>query len=230
MNLARKHFLKHQAQSAAEQATEYGSMKDLNAYELQLMQLNTDRNRLRQIQSGQHRNTVKAEVLPAYYPYIDGILQARPGVQDEIITQTLVWCIDVCNYDRALDIAEYVLKHDLKLPDRFERTVACFVVEEICDATLKQLKAGEAVDLLMLHRLEAIINDLPQPVGDMPDQVRAKLYLALGKATFNPDDPQKVMKSRDLLDMAVNLDDKCGGKSDLAKANSLLQKFDAPVS
>ena len=35
MNLARQHFRKHQAKSAAEQAAEFGSMKNATAYELQ---------------------------------------------------------------------------------------------------------------------------------------------------------------------------------------------------
>ena len=51
MSLARQHFQKHSAKAAAESAAEFGTMKDATAYELQLMQLNNDRARLKQIQS-----------------------------------------------------------------------------------------------------------------------------------------------------------------------------------
>ncbi|MFH4243030.1 phage terminase small subunit, partial [Acinetobacter baumannii] len=72
MNFARQHFRKHQAKSAAEQAAEFGSMKNATAYELQLMQLNNDRARLKQIQSTENKIKLKAELLPTYAPYIDG--------------------------------------------------------------------------------------------------------------------------------------------------------------
>lgn len=51
MSLARQHFQKHSAKAAAASAAEFGTMKDATAYELQLMQLNNDRARLKQIQS-----------------------------------------------------------------------------------------------------------------------------------------------------------------------------------
>ncbi len=43
MNLARKHFQQHQAKSAAETAAEFGTMLNTNAYEQQLLQLNSDK-------------------------------------------------------------------------------------------------------------------------------------------------------------------------------------------
>ena len=43
MNLARKHFQQHQAKSAAETAAEFGTMRNTNAYEQQLLQLNSDK-------------------------------------------------------------------------------------------------------------------------------------------------------------------------------------------
>ncbi|WP_264753712.1 phage terminase small subunit, partial [Acinetobacter baumannii] len=96
-------------------------------YELQLMQLNNDRARLKQIQSTENKIKLKAELLPTYAPYIDGILEAQSGVQDEILTEMMIWNIDTSNFSRALQIAEYVLVHNLALPDRFERTPACVI-------------------------------------------------------------------------------------------------------
>ncbi|MFH4410280.1 phage terminase small subunit, partial [Acinetobacter baumannii] len=91
---------KHQAKSAAEQAAEFGSMKNATAYELQLMQLNNDRARLKQIQSTENKIKLKAELLPTYAPYIDGILEAQSGVQDEILTEMMIWNIDTSNFSR----------------------------------------------------------------------------------------------------------------------------------
>lgn len=115
MSLARQHFQKHSAKAAAESAAEFGTMKDATAYELQLMQLNNDRSRLKQIQSTENKVKLKATLLPIYAPYIEGILEAQTGVQDEIVTEMMIWNIDVGNFNQALLLAEYVLQHGLAL-------------------------------------------------------------------------------------------------------------------
>lgn len=230
MNLARQHFLKHAAKAAAEQATDYGSMQDLNAYELQLLQLNNDRARLKQIQSTEGKVKLKQALLPAYMPYVEGILEANTGVQDDILMTILVWYIDVGDYATALKLAEYALQHKLAMPDRFERNIATLVTENICNEFLKQLKAGHPVDLSVLLALSDLMLEglLPDADLDMPDQVKAKLHLALGKALvqqisdINQVDMQTLIDARAKLTRAIELDDKCGGKVDLANVNKLI--------
>lgn len=235
MNLARKHFQQHQAKSAAETAAEFGTMLNTNAYEQQLLQLNSDKNRLKNIQSKQNKIELKRQLLPNYKPYVEGILEVKPGVQDAVITEILVWAIDIGDYEFALDIAEYVLEHGLKLPDRFERSEACFITEDIADEFLKTLKTDVAVDITVLERLEQLITDesLAQSKRDMPDEVKAKLYLALGKTEMRfvtgeeLVDLVHVTRARDFLDQACKLDDKCGGRTDLNKMTKLASKLNA---
>lgn len=235
MNLARKHFQQHQAKSAAETAAEFGTMLNTNAYEQQLLQLNSDKNRLKNIQSKQNKIELKRQLLPNYKPYVEGILEVKPGVQDAVITEILVWAIDIGDYEFALDIAEYVLEHGLKLPDRFERSEACFITEDIADEFLKTLKTDVAVDITVLERLEQLITDesLAQSKRDMPDEVKAKLYLALGKTEMRFVTGEELVdlvhatRARDFLDQACKLDDKCGGRTDLNKMTKLASKLDA---
>ncbi|MDN8362283.1 phage terminase small subunit [Acinetobacter baumannii] len=235
MNLARKHFQQHQAKSAAETAAEFGTMLNTNAYEQQLLQLNSDKNRLKNIQSKQNKIELKRQLLPNYKPYVEGILEVKPGVQDAVITEILVWAIDIGDYKFALDIAEYVLEHGLKLPDRFERSEACFITEDIADEFLKTLKTDVAVDITVLERLEQLITDetLAQSKRDMPDEVKAKLYLALGKTEMRFVIGEELVdlvhatRARDFLDKACKLDDKCGGRTDLNKMTKLASKLNA---
>ncbi|HCQ9929939.1 phage terminase small subunit [Acinetobacter baumannii] len=235
MNLARKHFQQHQAKSAAETAAEFGTMLNTNAYEQQLLQLNSDKNRLKNIQSKQNKIELKRQLLPNYKPYVEGILEVKPGVQDAVITEILVWAIDIGDYEFALDIAEYVLEHGLKLPDRFERSEACFITEDIADEFLKTLKTDVAVDITVLERLEQLIADesLAQSKRDMPDEVKAKLYLALGKTEMRFVTGEELVdlvhatRARDFLDQACKLDDKCGGRTDLNKMTKLASKLNA---
>lgn len=236
MNLARKHFQQHQAKSAAETAAEFGTMRNTNAYEQQLLQLNSDKNRLKNIQSKQNKIELKRQLIPNYKPYVEGILEVKPGVQDAVITEILVWSIDIGDFDFALDIAEYILKYGLKLPDRFERSEACFVTEDIAEEFLKLLKTEAGIDqkgLDQLVRLERLITDksLPQNRLDMPDEVKAKLYLALGKGEMQfltgdlENDLPRAVHAQNWLEKALDLDDKCGGRTDLNKMSKLATKL-----
>ena len=233
MNLARKHYQQHQAKSAAESAAEFGTMQNTNAYEQQLMQLNSDKNRLKNIQSKQNKVELKRQLLPNYKPYLHGILEVKPGVQDAVVTEMLVWSIDVGEYDFALDLAEYVLEHGLKLPDRFERSEACFITEDIADEFLKVLKTDVSIDITVLERLESLITDesLDKSKRDMPDEVKAKLYLALGKAEMHLITGEQLVdlvhatRARDFLEQACKLDDKCGGRTDLNKMTKFVTKL-----
>ncbi|MFW2037791.1 phage terminase small subunit [Acinetobacter ursingii] len=236
MNLARKHYQQHQAKSAAETAAEFGTMQNTNAYEQQLMQLNSDKNRLKNIQSKQNKVELKRQLLPNYKPYIQGILEVKPGVQDAVVTEILVWAIDIDEYDFALDLAEYVLKYGLKLPDRFERSEACFITEDIAEAFLKVMKTDVVIsekDFYQLYRLDDLINDesLESSKRDMPDEVKAKLYLALGKANMrfitgeSELDFAYAAHAQNFLEKAVKLDDKCGGRTDLNKMTKLFTKL-----
>lgn len=236
MNLARKHFQQHQAKSAAETAAEFGTMRNTNAYEQQLLQLNSDKNRLKNIQSKQNKIELKRQLIPNYKPYVEGILEVKPGVQDAVITEILVWSIDIGDFDFALNIAEYILKYGLKLPDRFERSEACFVTEDIAEEFLKLLKTEAGIDqkgLDQLVRLERLITDksLPQNRLDMPDEVKAKLYLALGKGEMQfltgdlENDLPRAVHAQNWLEKALDLDDKCGGRTDLNKMSKLATKL-----
>ena len=210
-------------------------MQNTNAYEQQLMQLNSDKNRLKNIQSKQNKVELKRQLLPNYKPYLHGILEVKPGVQDAVVTEMLVWSIDVGEYDFALDLAEYVLEHGLKLPDRFERSEACFITEDIADEFLKVLKTDVSIDITVLERLESLITDesLDKSKRDMPDEVKAKLYLALGKAEMRLITGEQLVdlvhatRARDFLEQACKLDDKCGGRTDLNKMTKFVSKLQA---
>lgn len=217
MSLARQHFQQHQAQATAEQAVEFGSMQQLNAYEQQLLQLNQDRSRLKNMQSDQLRIEFKKQNIAHYLPYVQGILAVKPKVQDEVMTEIMVWSIDIADYALALDLADYVLSAGLKLPDRFGRSEACFITESISEQVIKQLKNDEMIDIGILQRLERLINDekLSVEVRDMPDEAKAKLYLALGRTSLKL---QYYQDAKDYLQQAIDLHEHCGGKTDLNNA------------
>ena len=236
MNLARQHFQKHQAKEAAEKAAEFGAMQDMTAYELQMMQLNNDRQRLKQIQAKDAKVVLKTALLPNYLPYIEGILEADKSIQDEVFMTILVWCIDVGDYAKALELAEFALRHNMIMPDAFKRNTATYVVETIAEVYLKQLKTNAIVDISVLEQVENLIlnPDLDPAVLDMPHQAKAKLYVALGKAQVksiqSKDEPSDAdlaiaQSAKVYLSKAYELDDKSGALGELKANDKFLEKF-----
>lgn len=225
-NPCRHHFERITAAVEAAATDPTQTMAGATAYEHQLNQLLQDRLRLKQVQSNQGKAELKRQLLPSYEAYVQGVLEAGRGAQDEVLTTVMVWRFDAGDFTGGLDIAAYVLKHRMVMPDRFARTLGCLVAEEVATAAFKAQKIGESFDLPTLHRTAELTD-----AEDMPDQARAKLYLAMGRATFEgitdeaPGQPGQLQAGVDLLKKAIALHDACGGKKDLERAERLLRKF-----
>jgi len=229
LSLAQAHQRRIRAAMESAKTAPLQTMAGATAYEHQLNQLLQDRLRLKQVQSNQGKAELKRQLLPEYIPYVQGVLASGKGAQDEVMTTVMVWRIDAGDYGGALDIADYVLEHKLLMPDRFERTTGCLVAEEIATAALKAQKTGESFDRPILQRTLKLTD-----VQDMPDEARAKLYLATGRAMLagidadEPGQPGQIQAGIDLLKRAIDLHSSCGGKKDLESAERLLKKHTAP--
>ncbi|MDA7086494.1 phage terminase small subunit [Pseudomonas sp. SA3-5] len=228
---AQRNQLRKRAAKEAAATAPAISMAGATAYEQQLAQLLQDRQRLKNVQSNQGKAELKAQLIPAYEPYIQGVLAAGNGAQDEVLTTLMVWCIDAGLYQGALEIATYVIKHNMLMPDRFERSTGTLIAEEIANAALKAQKSGESFPLAIIEQAAALTAE-----QDMPDQARAKLHLALGKenAAKAPDEQLTsahigyLVLAKAHLARAIDLHSNCGGKKDLERVERLLKKHAAP--
>lgn len=215
------------AQEAASRAPDQ-LMAGATAYEQHMAMLQHDRLRLKQVQSDQAKAELKRQMLPAYGSYVAGVVEGGNGTPDEVVTTTMLWCIDVGDYHSGLVIADYVLKHNMAMPDRFARTTGCLVAEEIAEAALKAQRVSEPFDVAVLDRAATITAD-----QDMPDEVRAKLFLALGRALLAsgtddvPPPAAQLEACITHLKRAIELHSSCGGKKDLERAERLLKKHAA---
>lgn len=218
--------------AAEESARRQGSAPVDNAseYELHMMKLQDHRLRLKQIQSGEAKGKFKAEILGDYTPYLQGVLQADAGGDDEVVATLMLWHIDAGDFAGALPLADYALRHRLAMPDRFARTTGCLIAEEVADAALRAQIAGADFDAAVLDATTELTAQ-----QDMPDQVRAKLYLAAGRSVIRADDVDdnpppfdQLVKCVANLNRALELDTACGGKKDLERAARLLKKHAPP--
>jgi hypothetical protein len=212
---AQRHFEQVRAELAATAAAAEGatSMAGSSVYELMLAKLHTDRRRLKAIQSVERKVDVKRELLPDYVEYVDGVLAGGRGAQDEVLVNVMVWRIDVGDVPGALAIAAYALEHGIKMPDQYDRTLATVVAEEVADRALEALKAEQPFDFGLLLEVAKLTD-----AHDMHDQVRAKLYKAIGLSLQS--DPATALP---YLERALQLFDRIGVKKDIAR---LLQQLD----
>lgn len=175
---AQRHFARIVAGKSAA-ANEHGSVMTGDAYNLMQIQLAEHRRQLKDIQSIERKIEAKALILPTYEEWILGALNDGKGAQDDVLVSVLVWHIDVGNFGIGLQIAEYALRHGLKLADQYNRNVATMLMDELADAYERK----KFDDPLQAIASLCFVGNLTED-KDAPDQARAKLHKALGCAAM----------------------------------------------
>lgn len=192
---------------------------------------------LRQLQdteSHEARKPMKAKFAQEFASWVDGVIAADKPVQDEITLTSMIWAIDVGDYARAVEIGEFVLRHGLDMPERYKRSVACFLREDIAEI---ENAAPGSVDLQLLAKIETITAQ-----ADMPDAAKAKLHKAIGRAwrakadAFDPADDTAaagakaayVAEALAQLKRALSLDKKAGVKKDIEQLERIARDLPAP--
>ncbi|WP_421865093.1 phage terminase small subunit [Motiliproteus sp.] len=189
---------------------------NLNQQELMMAMLYEHRSRLKGIESLQAKAALKVQLLPEYAPYVDGILAGNSGQPDDVLMSVMVWRMDVNDWDGALAIAQYALDHGLSLPDQYQRSTACLIAEEVAECAIKSAKDDETqISLEVVERVQSMTID-----HDMPDQVRAKLFKAIGYLV-EPTDPEQALVH---LKTALKYHEKVGVKQDIKRIESALKK------
>lgn len=186
---AQKHLLRvHAAAAIAAAGTATGKAPprpakgpEASAYDLLLAQLGEDLRRLQDIKSVVAKIEAKKTMIAAYDEHVLSVLAAGEetgkAVQDEIFVTLMIWRFDIGDFALGLDMADYVLKHGLTLPERYNRTAPTLIAEEVAEAGLNADKQDLAFPVEILQRADALT-----AAEDMNDKVRAKLQKALGLA------------------------------------------------
>lgn len=139
------------------------------------LRLQHDLRRLRDIQSIEKKIEAKREMLPHYAAWVDGLVAAGTGLEEDVLPTVMIWRIDTGDFAGAMVLVEHVLAHNVPLPARYERSAPALIVEEIATAALKAQQAGESFPVQTLARVDALTAQ-----ADMHDEIRAKLKKAIG--------------------------------------------------
>ncbi|MGY3942161.1 phage terminase small subunit [Aeromonas tecta] len=215
MTPARRHREKALAALQGAASPQFDQVR-ANAYELQLMQLAEHRRTLKGIQSIERKIDAKRPMLTVYKPWIDGLLAADRGGQDDVLVTVMLWHLDTGDLEGAFPMADYVIRHGLSTPDRYERTAATMIAEEVADTAIKLQEAGNGPICGLLYTYLGLLEPC-----DIFDQVRAKLHKAVGRAALaEGHKPQAAEHYR----RAIELHDKVGIKKELEVLERELKK------
>ncbi|HHQ2412733.1 TPA: phage terminase small subunit [Klebsiella variicola] len=223
---AQKHFQKVMAERHGK--TDEQSDTARTAHEQIMHRLRMDQSALRRVQSDQAKAAMKRQLLPHYEGWIEGTLDGDSGRQDEVIVTLMVWAIDAGDYALAVRIGRYVVVHGLLMPDRFNRTAATVLVDEICDPILVQVKADDATDVTpYLAALDEVAEFTAG--SDMPDVVRAKLCKVRAFALHNGTTDEQTT-ALELLRQALTLDAGAGVKKEIDRLARVVKKAAAAAA
>lgn len=223
---AQKHFQKVMAERHGK--TDEQSDTARTAHEQIMHRLRMDQSALKRVQSDQAKAAMKRQLLPHYEGWIEGTLDGDSGRQDEVIVTLMVWAIDAGDYALAVRIGRYVVTHGLLMPDRFNRTAATVLVDEICDPILVQVKADDATDVTPYLAVLDEVADFTAG-SDMPDVVRAKLCKARAFALRNGTTEEQIT-ALELLRQALTLDAGAGVKKEIDRLARVVKKAAAAAA
>ena len=217
---AQRHFQKVMAERHGK--TDEQSDTARTAHEQIMHRLRMDQSALKRVQSDQAKAAMKRQLLPHYEGWIEGTLDGDSGRQDEVIVTLMVWAIDAGDYALAVRIGRYVVTHGLLMPDRFNRTAATVLVDEICDPILVQVKADDTTDVTPYL---AVLDEVAEFTAgsDMPDVVRAKLCKARAFALRNGTTEEQIT-ALELLRQALTLDAGAGVKKEIDRLARVVKK------
>ncbi|MDW2715802.1 phage terminase small subunit [Klebsiella pasteurii] len=217
---AQKHFQTVMAERHGK--TDEQSDTARTAHEQIMHRLRMDQSALKRVQSDQAKAAMKRQLLPNYEGWIEGTLDGDSGRQDEVIVTLMVWAIDAGDYALAARVGRYVVTHGLLMPDRFNRTAATVLVDEICDPILVQVKADDTTDVTPYL---AVLDEVAEFTAgsDMPDVVRAKLCKARAFALRNGTTEEQTT-ALTLLRQALTLDAGAGVKKEIERLARVVKK------
>lgn len=216
---AQRHMMRVSAMEAAQRVDD--PLRHANAYEQMLVKLAADRAKLKQIYSVERKAEHKRAMLPAYAPWVAGVLAEGRGAQDDILMTVMQWRLDADDIPGALVIAPYALQHRLATPNN-KRPAPYLLVEDVALSAERCRKAGTPVAISDLLATLELVGD-----ADMPEEVRAKLHKVIGLMFSEVGDFAQALEH---LNIAMRKDKAAGVKKEIQRCESALKPKPAPTA
>ncbi len=157
---------------------------------------------------------LKKQWLPEFQGYIDASLAQSPAEQNTALMYLMAWAIDTHNFKLALQIGQYGILNGMVMPEKFKRTVAEVLAENVAEACIKD----EELAIENASVLESITELVRGE--DLVNEAHAKIYKALGLA-ISESRPAEALEA---FKNALRLHDKSGVKKNIEQLERLLKR------
>lgn len=169
-----------------------------------------DKRTLKSLRGIKFKTAKKRELYPNYAPYIQSVLAADQGGDDELLMHLFVWTIDIGEFLTAIQIAEYASKHQLSMPENYSRSVG----EVLAEQAAQEYLAGIDIENDLLATIVEMTAEL-----DMLDEIRSKLHKAYGRSLARE---ERYADAIEHLEKALEYNPNAGVKQDIARAKKQL--------
>ncbi|QHH99248.1 phage terminase small subunit [Acinetobacter dispersus] len=157
---------------------------------------------------------LKKQWLPEFQGFIDASLAQSPAEQNTVLMYLLAWAIDAEDFKLALRIGQHGILNGMVMPEKFKRTVAEVLAENIGEACIKNVEL--AIDnASILESIAELVRG-----EDLVNEAHAKIYKALGLAITEsrPADALEAFKN------ALRLNSASGVKKNIEKLERTLKR------
>lgn len=180
---------------------------------------------LKSITSMQHRHFAKKDKVPKYWHYVSGIVSQDVAINDPITRLMLVWSADAMMIDEFLEIAHYMVKHNIPMPEGFNTPLTTSITD-----LAKTMLAHEgndqfkAVTATKAEEIYQLVNSIEAPEMKPNDQSYAKFLKELGRKVEALQSKSGLTRAKGYYEEALNLDPNIGVKQDLKRIEKQLEE------
>ncbi|MEC6831930.1 phage terminase small subunit [Photobacterium toruni] len=139
--------IKH-ARSTVERAHKTGVLSpESNSLHLQLIALDTDLKRLKEIDRVQDKIAMKRdELLPKYQPYVERYLAEGDVFKNSLFAHVVVWLFDTEAFDQAIKWGLVCIEQDQPTPDGIKRNFPTLIADIMLEWCERQAENGQPVE------------------------------------------------------------------------------------
>lgn len=205
---------KIEAEQAAIQAADSGEPINAPIFDQMMLRLQNFKNLISKLANRGFKTARKRAAIPEFNGYIDGILAAGEGGQDDVFMTIFMWICDTGDYIRATELFEHADEHKLSMPMGFKRSPINFFAESMAKYYLDENSDFDPKTAIShLQELEVFMID-----ADVHEDVKALVFKSLGSLLVSMDDEKDKLSALEYLKKAQGENPKSGLKT---KINSL---------
>jgi len=168
------------------------------------------------IEDIEDRKAYKAEAIVKLEAFVNGYVKGAAKYPNIVAVWFMIWMFDLGDIARALPLGLHLAKQKIhRMPERFSATIYVFICDQVYDWANDQLKANRSAGPYLYE----LIKTMEQDSWQLPDVVRGKMYVMLGKHLYELTEYPEALSA---FEKAMAINPRAGAKG---KINELTEKL-----